>query len=74
MSKKEEEKNSLKRPSMDRTGLRSFSGNPEEFELSFYGIFMACIPIHFRRYRLVQLVTFIYNSFLIVFWLLPRSL
>lgn len=45
MSKKEEEKNSLKRPSMDRTGLRSFSGNPEEFELSFYGIFMACIPI-----------------------------
>ncbi|NCT38608.1 hypothetical protein GTW56_21760 [Bacillus sp. EB93] len=45
MSKNEKEKHKIKNISLDRAGLRSFMGNPEEFKLSFYGIFIACIPI-----------------------------
>ncbi|MCK2000385.1 hypothetical protein MZM54_03140 [[Brevibacterium] frigoritolerans] len=45
MNKNEKEKHKIKNISLDRAGLRSFMGNPEEFKLSFYGIFIACIPI-----------------------------
>lgn len=45
MYEKEKEKHKIKNISLDRAGLRSFMGNPEEFKLSFYGIFIACIPI-----------------------------
>ncbi|MCK1993145.1 hypothetical protein GW626_04335 [Peribacillus muralis] len=38
-------KNEIKKPSVDRAGLRTFMGNPENFELSWYGILMACAPI-----------------------------
>ncbi|MBK5442195.1 MULTISPECIES: hypothetical protein [unclassified Peribacillus] len=45
MSKNEEEKHKIKKTALDRAGLRTFMGNPEDFELSFYGVFMACVPI-----------------------------
>ena len=45
MSKKTEEQSKIQKPSLDRAGQRAFMGNPEEFKLSFYGIFRALIPI-----------------------------
>ncbi|MEV5113398.1 hypothetical protein ABS315_20575 [Peribacillus frigoritolerans] len=45
MSKKTEEQSKIQKPYLDRAGQRAFMGNPEEFKLSFYGVFMACVPI-----------------------------
>ncbi|MGG4263739.1 hypothetical protein [Peribacillus simplex] len=45
MSNKHEDESKIKKPALDRAGLRAFMGNPEDFELSFYGILMACMPI-----------------------------
>lgn len=45
MSKNEEGKHIIKKPALDRAGLRGFMGNPEDFELTFYGVFMACAPL-----------------------------
>ncbi|MBV6737754.1 hypothetical protein [Priestia megaterium] len=42
---KEKEQSDIEKPSLDRAGMRSFMGNPEKFEFSFYGIFMACLPL-----------------------------
>lgn len=42
---KEKEQSDIKKPGLDRTGMRSFMGNPEKFEFSFYGILMACLPL-----------------------------
>jgi hypothetical protein len=38
-------KKEMKRPAIDRAGIRAFMGNPEDFSLSWYGIFMASVPI-----------------------------
>jgi len=43
MDKKEDSK--IDKFEISRAGLRSFSGNPEKFEITPYGILMACIPI-----------------------------
>ena len=42
---KEKEQSDIEKPSLDRAGMRSFMGNQEKFEFSFYGIFMACLPL-----------------------------
>lgn len=45
MDEKEKEQSDIEKPSLDRAGMRSFMGNPEKFEFSFYGILMACLPL-----------------------------
>ncbi|WP_170959665.1 hypothetical protein [Priestia megaterium] len=45
MDEKEKEQSDIEKPSLDRAGMRSFMGNAEKFEFSFYGILMACLPL-----------------------------
>ncbi|MET1178492.1 hypothetical protein ABG775_11100 [Peribacillus simplex] len=45
MNNKEADQYKIKKIALDRAGLRAFMGNPEDLELSFYGVFIACIPI-----------------------------
>ena len=43
MNKKEDSK--IEKFEISRAGIRSFFGNAEKFEVTPYGILMACIPI-----------------------------
>ena len=45
MSDKEKKESEIEKPSLDRAGMRSYMGNPEKFEFSFYGVLMACVPL-----------------------------
>lgn len=45
MCDKEKMESEIEKPSLDRAGIRSYMGHPEKFELSFYGILMACVPL-----------------------------
>ena len=45
MSDKEKKESEIEKPSLDRAGMRSYMGNPEKFEFSLYGVFMACVPL-----------------------------
>ena len=40
-----EEDSKIEKPEISRAGLRSFFGNAEKFEVTPYGILMACTPI-----------------------------
>ncbi|WP_407545310.1 hypothetical protein [Priestia sp. HNGD-A6] len=45
MSDREKKQSEIEKLSLDRAGMRSYIGNPEKFEFSFYGVLMASVPL-----------------------------